>query len=562
MKPIGNYIAVLVLLACAFGTASTVAAVTASVDRDRVALGDTVRLTITADGNEETSNTDLRPLLADFEVLQRSTSSNTSIVNGRRTHTRQILIDITPRREGTLKIPPMRVGNTTTNMLLLAVAPAPASQGGNQNVVFQAELDADKVYVQGQVILTLRVQQAINLDNRSITELQLDNAFVKPLEQQSFQRTIDGRPWLVHELRYAIFPEQSGTLEIPAQTFSARESSPRRSFFDSNSGGRQLRRSTEALQIDVLPRPTEFPGNAWLPARSITLEESWSTPPEQLRAGESATRTILVKGEGLQGAQLPPILLPPTDGLKFYPDQPVISEAEIGSGLLGSRKDSAAVVPTRAGAWTIPEVRIPWWDTQAGKLRYAVLPQRTLDVAAADPQGITRPLVLPQSASEQPSITIQGDTSLRTDAGPWRIIAAISSLGWILTLLALLWLWLKRRPDTQSPQDTTENLGEKQAFKQLLAACAGDSPDGARRWLVAWGNALFSEQNVVSAKQLNGLFRDAEIDALLVQLDAALYAKGEQQWRGSELADTVRRLRKQHTSSTRKPDQQLRLYPA
>lgn len=562
MKPIGKYIGALVLLACVFSTGNTLAAVTASVDRDRVAMGDTVRLTITATENEETSNTDLRPLLADFEVLQRSTSSNTSIVNGRRTHTRQILIDISPRREGTLKIPPMRVGNTDTNMLLIAVAPAPASQGGDQTVVFQAELDADSVYVQGQVILTLRLQQAINLDNRSITELQLDNAFVKPLEQQSFQRTIDGRPWLVHELRYAIFPEQSGTLEIPVQTFSARESSPRRSLFDSNRGGRQLRRSTEALQIEVLPRATEFSGDTWLPARSITLEESWSTPPEQLRAGESATRTIVIKGEGLQGAQLPPILLPPTDGLKFYPDQPVISEAEVGSGLLGSRQDSAAVVPTRAGTWTIAEVRIPWWDTQARKLRYAVLPQRTLNVAAADPQGITRPLVMPQTASDQAAITIQGDTALPGDSGPWKIVAALSSLGWLLTLLALLWLWLRRRHTAEPSPVTVDNPGEKQALKQLLAACVADSPDSARQWLVAWANALFTEQNVVSATQLSGLFSDVELDTELARLDAALYREGEQQWRGSELASTVRRLRKQHASNKGKPEQQLRLYPA
>ncbi len=562
MKPIGKYIGALVLLACVFSTASTLAAVTASVDRDRVAMGDTVRLTITATENEETSNTDLRPLLADFEVLQRSTSSNTSIVNGRRTHTRQILIDISPRREGTLKIPPMRVGNTNTNMLLIAVAPAPASQGADQTVVFQAELDTDSVYVQGQVILTLRIQQAINLDNRSITELQLDNAFVKPLEQQSFQRTIDGRPWLVHELRYAIFPEQSGTLEIPEQTFSARESSPRRSLFDSNRGGRQLRRSTDALQIEVLPRTTEFSGDIWLPARSITLEESWSTPPEQLRAGESATRTILIKGEGLQGAQLPPILLPPTDGLKFYPDQPVISEAEVDSGLLGSRQDSAAVVPTRAGNWTIAEVRIPWWDTQARKLRYAVLPQRTLNVAAADPQGITRPLVMPQSASEQAAITIQGDSTLPRDSGPWKIIASISSLGWLLTLLALLRLWLRRRHVAEPSAEAVENPGEKQALKQLLAACVADSPGSARQWLVTWANALFTEQSVVSATQLTGLFSDVELDAELARLDAALYREGQQQWRGSELASTVRRLRKQHASTTRKPEQQLQLYPA
>ncbi len=86
------------------------------------------------------------------------------------------------------------------------VGAAPDTHTGDQTVVFEAEVDQHNVYVQGQIILTLRVQQAVNLEGRSISELKLDNAFVKPLEQHSFQRTIDGRQWLVDELRYAIFP--------------------------------------------------------------------------------------------------------------------------------------------------------------------------------------------------------------------------------------------------------------------------------------------------------------------------------------------------------------------
>ena len=55
-------------------------------------------------------------------------------------------------------------------------------------MLFSAELDRDSVYVQQQVLLTLRIQQAIALDDRSVTELKLDGAFVKPLGQNSFQR--------------------------------------------------------------------------------------------------------------------------------------------------------------------------------------------------------------------------------------------------------------------------------------------------------------------------------------------------------------------------------------
>ncbi len=134
---------------------------------------------------------------------------------------------------------------------------------------------------------------------------------------------------------------------------------------------------------------TVLPQTPGCPPGSLTLEENWSTSPEQLRVGESATRTIRIQGEGLQGAQLPPILFAPTDGLKYYPDQPQISEQEIPDGLLGIRQDSAAVVPTRAGTYLIPEIRIPWWDTQSEQVQYAVLPEREITVTAAEPTNTT-----------------------------------------------------------------------------------------------------------------------------------------------------------------------------
>jgi len=560
MRPIGKALVCLcslaALLLLTFGSTASQAAVNASLDRDRVAMGDTMRLTITATENEEISNTDLRPLLADFEILQRSTSSNTSITNGRRKHTKQLLVDITPRREGTLKIPPMRVGQNSTNLLLVAVAPAPVTSADGQTVLFEAEVDRDSVYVQGQVILTLRLQQAVNLDGRSITELQLDDAFVKPLEQNSFQRTVDGRPWLVHEVRYAIFPEQSGTLEIPVQTFSAREGQGRRGFFDPGSSGRQLRRSTKPLAITVLPRPDAFPGTTWLPARNLTLEESWSTPPEQLRAGESATRTVRILGEGLQGAQLPPVLFPQVDGLKYYPDQPEISDREAATGVLGARQDSAALVPTRAGNWTIPEIRIPWWDTESGELRYAVLPGREISVAAADPATTTT--LMPAPAIDIATATASSERVTPQGLVQWQILGAVSSLGWLLTLAYLV--WSRRKPDIRR-QPVADSPTEKRAFKQLLAACASSSSLHARHAVIEWASILFPQATVLSLSQVTAVFDDQALQAELDRLNTSLYSPGGASWNGAALASVVQQLRKRHHKASGREQQSLQLYP-
>jgi hypothetical protein len=86
MKPIGSRWAILALLLAAVSANIAQSAVTATVDRNRISLGDTLRLQITASDDEEITDRELQPLLQDFEILQRSSSSNTSIINGRVSH--------------------------------------------------------------------------------------------------------------------------------------------------------------------------------------------------------------------------------------------------------------------------------------------------------------------------------------------------------------------------------------------------------------------------------------------------------------------------------------------
>ncbi|MEM1111185.1 MAG: BatD family protein [Pseudomonadota bacterium] len=541
MRPIGKIL--LGLLAAVF-IAPTDAALIAQVDRDRISLGDSLRLSITGTDGDSTEQLELAPLYRDFDVLQRSSKSSTQILNGKRTQTRQLILQISPKREGTLQIPPLRAGGVESNMLLVAVGPAPAAGDPQQSIIFTAEVDKESVYVQGQILLTLRVQQAINLESRSVTEVQLDYAFVKALEQKSFQRTVDGRAWLVHELRYAIFPEQSGTLIIPSQGFTARESIARRSMFDS-SAGPMVRRTTKQLSINVLPRPAEFTGGTWLPARNLQIEESWSSPPDSLRVGDSATRTLRISGEGLQGAQLPPVFFNSTDGLRYYPDQPQISDAEVSSGLMGVRIDSAALVPTAAGEWTLPELRIPWWDTATEQMRYAIVPARSLNVLPA-PVGAGESLPTQTTQSTDLSNAAQASAS---SVRLWQIVAAASLLGWMLTLV---FLWRSRKGAvTVAQAERPTRPGESRLFRELSAACASNQPLEARRLLLAWYREAADAPTPGSLASLAHDTDDEQLANILQQLDRALYAGDGKSWDGSALGSRLRSLRKQLSERVR-----------
>ncbi len=125
MKPISNTLAALVILIMTLGGSAAMGAITASLDRDRVSLGDTLRLTIIATENEKLKDADLRALNKDFEIVGRSTNNSTSIVNGRMSQARKVIIDLMPRRAGSLYVPSIRMGQNSTQSIRIQVSPAP-----------------------------------------------------------------------------------------------------------------------------------------------------------------------------------------------------------------------------------------------------------------------------------------------------------------------------------------------------------------------------------------------------------------------------------------------------
>ena len=147
VKFFGRALAALCAVALACAASGSWAAVSASLDRDRAALGDTLRLSIAATDSEDLDELDLLPLETDFKILGRSSSSNTSFINGAFSSSRQLLLDITPRREGTLTIPALRLGSQSTGALQVVVGPPPQGSSGGQDLLFEAELDLSLIHI-------------------------------------------------------------------------------------------------------------------------------------------------------------------------------------------------------------------------------------------------------------------------------------------------------------------------------------------------------------------------------------------------------------------------------
>ena len=500
-------------------SALALAELSATVDRREIAMGETLRLTLLGDAGEQPAEIDLTPLSRDWEILSRSSATNARYINGQNQVTRTLEMELAPLREGTLSIPPLTHGGRTTTPQSIRVNPEPTVAPGDALVLFEASIDQSSVYVQAETILTVTLQQAINLDGGEISAFDVADAVVEDLERRSFQRRVGNRTWLVTELRYAIYPQKSGRLTIPAIGFTAREVQPGRSLLGARLG-RRLRLASEPIELEVKPVPASFSGEVWLPARELTLTENWSIDPESLNIGDSTTRTLTLVARGLQGSQLPP--LSSVQGslnipeLRFYPDQESIDQTELSDGLQGQRIQSEALVARSGGSWQLPEIRVPWWNTETDSLQYAILPARNVSVATPAP--------LVAASPNQPTTELSGAPATLP---VWAWI--LSGSGWLAALLLAGMMWMSRRDRSAAaagdiaPHRDASSL--RQALVEIRRCAEQNDPTSLRRAILSWAR-LHHGRHFASFGDLTTASSESLAERLMM-LDRCLYGGGD-----------------------------------
>lgn len=383
-----NRFCVLLFLLCCWTVPAHALGLIASVDRDQLNSGETVELTLETNDATLFGKPDLAPLDTLFEVRGTRQVNQLTTLNDDNKATTRWIITLQPKQTGTVTIPSLQVGDYHSLPINLTVTQSSASDSELAPVFIEASLDQPSVYVQAQAILTLRVYHSVALyDDSNLTPLHLQDAIVEQLgESRTYEKLINGVRHGVIEVRYGIYPQHSGELQIPALTFSATQVDNQPGNTSTPSApkpGKMVHVTSTEIPLQVKPKPEDYPATAaWLPARSLSLSETWNPEPDHSKVGDSLTRTLTLKAEGLSSAQLPPLPATDVNGLRRYPDLPQLSNQVTDNGLIGSREEREALVPTRVGQVELPAVELVWWNTHEDRLERSYLPARTLQVAA------------------------------------------------------------------------------------------------------------------------------------------------------------------------------------
>jgi hypothetical protein len=468
---------------------SAAGAVRLDLDRDRITEGETVTLTFLTDDPKQNLDTDFSVLEPDFDILDRRSETQLSIVNGRQTAVVRLLLTVEPRRSGELTIPAFAFGNSSTQPAVLKVDPAPELEPGALPPVFiEVEITPEQgpYYVHAQLGLVVRVFYQQNLTEAAISQPEPAPASVRLLQETPYQAERGGERYRVLERRYAIFPERSGEMTLPAMQLSGRLVERRdTSIWQPSVRGRRITVESEALQLAIEPKPVAFTGSDWQPARNFSLSQQISAS-DALRVGEPVTRTIIIDAIGLEENMIAEPAWPELPGARIYPDQPQGISRDDGHWVLGHKEFRYAVVPEQEGELVLPELTVHWWDTDTDRERTAVLPAKTLQVR---PSALVPPPPVEAAPATAPGERpASNPAAAPAGAGYWRWLTLLFAALWLLTLVAAGRLWAGRgRVGTAASRSApTRDDGESSLLATFRRACERGDSAGARRALQAW----------------------------------------------------------------------------
>lgn len=365
---------------------------------DVVVSGDQFRLTFTV--NTQKVKDFRAPSIKGFEVLMgpsRSSQNSTQIINGKVSSSSSITYTyiLMAGKEGTYNIPAASIvadGETKiSNSLQIKVLPADdasasSAQGGSasssrsqavgskitdKDLFITASASKTKVYEQEAILLTYKVYTVVDLRQLYGDMPDLKGFHTQEVElpaQKTFSlEHYNGRNYNTTVWRqYVLFPQQSGTMEIPSITFDGvvaqriNSGDPFDAFFNGGTNYVEIKKKivTPKLKINVaaLPsKPADFSGAVG----TFTMASSINS--KSVKTNDAVTIKLTVTGTGNMKLIGTPEVKFPQD-FEVY-DPKIDNQFNLTrEGLSGSKTYEYLAIPRHAGNFTIPAVSFTYFD--------------------------------------------------------------------------------------------------------------------------------------------------------------------------------------------------------
>jgi hypothetical protein len=406
-----------------------------------------------------------------------------------------------------------------------------------QSPVIKAHIEPAKNILVGQPVCLIVTVYVPNYFTGSpdFPEFEIENAIVVlPQDRPENSNTeINGVRYAGITETYVIYPQQAGDFQLPPATLTVPYTvAPPKSI----TATAHLPALTFHADVPAAARDLDY----FLPTTNLTIQQQWSVLLKNLRVGDSIQRTITVTATKMQAMLIPPLLMDAPDGIRVYPEEPVVQDQKTPRGdfVFGRRVQSAKYFIQREGEYTLPQVELKWWNLSTSRLVTATLPEVHF-TAAPNPGYVAE---LPPEAEPAVAAPVRHVSWWRRYRHRVLVAAplcfAAIFLGW------MVWhLFPKIVRDVRRWREERRQ-SESAYFRNLRRACDRNDAAQSYAWLLKWSSVAYPG---MSLQQVSMSASDSALTTEIDGLGAALFAteKGER-WDGRHLARLLKELRGKH----------------
>lgn len=552
----------------------------ATVNRNKIPEGETFLLTLEL-SNAQTDNTpDLSVLDKDFRTYSISHSYQTNIVNGKADMSQQWNLVLMPNKTGKLSLPAIKLDNFATQPIIIEVSPAgseinvpdTANAAGQQINKFSmsGQIDNKTPYVQEQIIYTLKLIDRGGLQGEEpFFETSGDNDWIiKSLGAPVVNsQIINGQTIRELVFKYALFPQKSGKLTVPAAKFRGfyltkdKRSDPFGRFFDDDvflagfgmadvfATKNPIYLSTKPIEVEVKPA-IDGTNGWWLPAQDIRLYAEFEPGKPNFKVGEAVTRTIYLQATGVIDSQLPEIKFPQVQGLKQYPEKPETTMKVQDGQVVSTEKIANVYIPGNNGEITLPAISVPWFNVKTNQTETARIPEQKVIVGGKTP--VTDKLQPSKNAAEKTG-------KMQTDkTAPIETISTISQKNIYILLGAafILGILLSYALMKIFGQNSVPGKSIKtDPLREIRTAAGNKDLRKLRDALLLWANDRYPETGIFSLNDVEKQVNTQAFSCELEKLGEALYSDKDADWDAGQFLKVFEKINAQKIR--RKNDDEL-----
>lgn len=503
------------------------ATINAMIDKTIVEQGQAINLTITVPSMG--ANPDLSPLQKDFQIVGKSTSSQTSIVNGSVSSQTNITLSLMPNHTGKIVIPAIKVDKDSTKAITIEVTKNSSSKTANlpdKALFLKTSLDKTTSYIGVPVTLSVKLYLTLNLGNLNLSPFQIDGAHYEKLNEPSqYQSEANGRPYMVVEQKFLVTPDKVGKITIPNIQLNGAIASNNPTGFGLATG-QPFSLNSNPITLNVNDIPDGIDASEWFPAKNVTVNEVWSEKNIKATAGDPITRTITINADGVSATSIPEFDFTKIENANIYPDKTVSDTKNTNNGINSNKTFKIVYIPTKNGELKFPEVKIRWFDINTNQEKSETLPAKTFTITGATEHKKSNKIATNRDVSQNTN---------NSKSNLWQYISYTIGILWIATM-AVFFIRRKRKA-IKTTNETHEDINvscedndkpnkiiSKSKNSNLSIANARTNKDihQLNSALIDWANTEFNTK-IHTINQIKRLCNNSDINKLIDELTESLY---------------------------------------